>query len=57
MGINPDFRDLFYELNAADVGYLLVGAYAVTFHLFRSRRTFVGIRYTFVSNSGFPPSI
>ncbi len=57
MGINPDFRDLFYELNAADVRYLLVGAYAVTFHLFRSGRTFVGIRYTFVSNSGFPPSI
>lgn len=30
--INPDFRDLFSELNAAEVRYLVVGAYAVTFH-------------------------
>jgi len=32
MGVNPDFRDLFFELNAADARYLVVGAYAVTFH-------------------------
>jgi hypothetical protein len=29
---NPDFRDLFSELNAAEARYLVVGAYAVTFH-------------------------
>jgi len=29
---NPDFRDLFSALNAAEVRYLIVGAYAVTFH-------------------------
>lgn len=32
MAVNPDFRDLFFELNAASVRYLVVGAYAVTFH-------------------------
>jgi hypothetical protein len=32
MGVNPDFRDLFFELNAAEARYLVVGAYAVTFH-------------------------
>ncbi len=32
MAIDPDFRDLFYEFNAAEVCYLVVGAYAVTFH-------------------------
>ena len=30
--VNPDFRDLFSELNAAEARYLVVGAYAVTFH-------------------------
>jgi uncharacterized nucleotidyltransferase DUF6036 len=30
--VNPDFRDLFSELNAADARYLVVGAHAVTFH-------------------------
>ncbi len=30
--INRDFRDLFSALNAAEVRYLVVGAYAVTFH-------------------------
>jgi hypothetical protein len=30
--VNPDFRDLFSALNAAEVRYLVVGAYAVTFH-------------------------
>lgn len=29
---NRDFRDLFFALNAAEVRYLVVGAYAVTFH-------------------------
>ena len=32
MPVNPDFRDLFYELNAAEARYLVVGAHAVTFH-------------------------
>ena len=32
MGSNPDFRDLFCELNAADARYLIVGAYAVIYH-------------------------
>ena len=32
MAVNPDFRDLFYEFNVADVRYMVVGAYAVTFH-------------------------
>jgi hypothetical protein len=32
MSVNPDFRDLFFELNAAEARYLVVGAYAVTFH-------------------------
>ncbi|MFQ5790515.1 MAG: hypothetical protein ACE5JI_08580 [Acidobacteriota bacterium] len=32
MAINPDFRDLFYEFNAHNVRYLVVGVYAVTFH-------------------------
>ncbi len=30
--INPDFRDLLSAFNAHDVRYLIVGAYAVTFH-------------------------
>ncbi len=30
--INPDFRDLFCAFNARDVRFLVVGAYAVTFH-------------------------
>lgn len=29
---NPDFNDLFCAFNARDVRYLVVGAYAVTFH-------------------------
>ena len=32
MPINPDFRDLFAALNAANARYLLVGGYAVAFH-------------------------
>jgi hypothetical protein len=32
MAVNPDFRELFSEFNAADVRYLVVGRYAVTFH-------------------------
>lgn len=32
MAVNPDFEDLFAAFNAADVRYLVVGAYAVTFH-------------------------
>jgi Nucleotidyltransferase of unknown function (DUF6036) len=32
MGVNPDFRDLFRELNAAEARYLVVGAHAVTFY-------------------------
>ncbi len=32
MAINSDFRDLLCEFNAADVRYLVVGAYAVFFH-------------------------
>lgn len=32
MAVNRDFRDLFYDFNAAEVRYLVVGAYAVTFH-------------------------
>lgn len=31
MAINPDFRDLFAALNAANADYLLVGGYAVAF--------------------------
>lgn len=30
--MNPDFRDLFFELNAAEARFLIVGAHAVTFH-------------------------
>jgi hypothetical protein len=30
--INPDFNDLLLAFNAAEVRYLVVGAYAVTFH-------------------------
>lgn len=30
--INPDFSDLLRAFNAAEVRYLVVGAYAVTFH-------------------------
>jgi hypothetical protein len=30
--VNPDFRDLFSELNAAEARFLIVGAHAVTFH-------------------------
>ena len=29
---NPDFRDLLAALSAADVRFLIVGSYAVTFH-------------------------
>lgn len=32
MGINSDFRDLLCEFNAAEVRYLVVGAYAVFVH-------------------------
>ena len=32
MATNRDFRDLFFELNAAEARYLVVGAYAVTYH-------------------------
>jgi hypothetical protein len=32
MATNRDFRDLFSALNAAEVRYLEVGGYAVTFH-------------------------
>jgi len=32
MAVNPDFKDLFAAFNAAEVRYLVVGAYAVTFH-------------------------
>lgn len=32
MPVNPDFRDLFFELNAAEARFLIVGAHAVTFH-------------------------
>jgi len=32
MAVNSDFRDLFSEFNDANVRYLVVGAYAVTFH-------------------------
>lgn len=32
MAVNPDFEDLFAAFNAAEVRYLVVGAYAVTFH-------------------------
>ncbi|MGQ0613210.1 MAG: hypothetical protein ACT4PV_05675 [Planctomycetaceae bacterium] len=32
MAVNPDFRDLFAALNAAEARYLVVGAHAVGFH-------------------------
>jgi hypothetical protein len=32
MQVNPDFRDLFAELNAAGAEYLLVGGYALAVH-------------------------
>jgi hypothetical protein len=32
MATNRDFRDLFSALNAAEVRYLVVGGYAITFH-------------------------
>ncbi len=32
MATNRDFRDLFFALNAAEVRYLIVGGYAITFH-------------------------
>lgn len=32
MEFNPDFRDLFFELNAGRVEYLIVGGYAVIYH-------------------------
>ena len=32
MAVNPDFRDLFSEFNDASVRFIVVGAYAVTFH-------------------------
>ena len=35
---NQDFRDLFYELNAAHAEYLVVGGYAVMFHSEPARR-------------------
>jgi hypothetical protein len=32
MAVNPDFRELFSALNAAEARYLVVGAYAVIHH-------------------------
>jgi hypothetical protein len=32
MAVNPDFRDLFSALNAAEARFLVVGAYAVIHH-------------------------
>ena len=32
MGVNPDFKDLFRALNAAEAKYLVIGAHAVTFY-------------------------
>ncbi len=32
MAVNPDFKDLFVALNAAEARYLVVGAHAVGFH-------------------------
>lgn len=32
MAINPDFRDLFSEFNAASVEYLVIGAHAVAYY-------------------------
>jgi hypothetical protein len=32
MAVNPDFRDLFVAFDDAEVRFLVVGAYAVTFH-------------------------
>jgi hypothetical protein len=32
MAVNPDFKDLFAAFNAAEVRYLLIDAYAVTFY-------------------------
>jgi hypothetical protein len=32
MGVNPDFRDLLYEFNAAEARFLVVGAHAVTYY-------------------------
>jgi hypothetical protein len=32
MQVNPDFSDLFSELNAANARYLLVGGYAFSYH-------------------------
>ena len=32
MELNPDFRDMFFELNAGRVEYLVVGGYAVIHH-------------------------
>lgn len=32
MGVNPDYRDLFSELYAAEARFLVIGAHAVTFY-------------------------
>lgn len=32
MPVNPDFRDLFSELNGADVRFLVIGAHAVIYY-------------------------
>jgi hypothetical protein len=32
MAVNPDFRDLFVAFDDVEVRYLVVSAYAVTFH-------------------------
>ena len=32
MAFNPDFRDLFSELNAAEAKFLVIGAHAVTYY-------------------------
>jgi hypothetical protein len=32
MSVNSDFRDLLFELNAADARFLVVGGYAIAFH-------------------------
>ena len=34
MAINPDFRDLFAALSAAEVAYMIVGGYALAYHGF-----------------------
>ncbi len=32
MGVNPDFRDLFSELCAAEVRFIVIGAHAVIYY-------------------------